>query len=89
MRPSASLGATLLIAFVSQRTISRPMHELIARTHAIAAGDRRAIRPLGRHGTREMAELSEAFLDMARKLQARSDTIQTFASHVSHELNRH
>jgi signal transduction histidine kinase len=80
------LGATLLIAFVSQRTISRPMHELIARTHAIAAGDRGAIRPLGRHGTREMAELSEAFLDMARQLQARSDTIQTFASHVSHEL---
>ncbi|TGV73738.1 two-component sensor histidine kinase, partial [Mesorhizobium sp. M2D.F.Ca.ET.145.01.1.1] len=26
------------------------------------------------------------FLDMATKLQARSDSIQTFATHVSHEL---
>ena len=33
-----------------------------------------------------MAELSAAFLDMAEKLQARSDRIQTFATHVSHEL---
>ncbi|TIW91434.1 histidine kinase dimerization/phospho-acceptor domain-containing protein, partial [Mesorhizobium sp.] len=31
-------------------------------------------------------ELSAAFLDMAQKLQARSDSIQTFATHVSHEL---
>jgi signal transduction histidine kinase len=33
-----------------------------------------------------MAELSAAFIDMARKLQTRSETIRTFASHVSHEL---
>ena len=42
----AVLGATLLIAFVFVRTISRPMHELIDRTQRIAAGDRDAIRPL-------------------------------------------
>ena len=80
------LGATLLIAYVSIRTISRPMHALIARTQAIAAGNRDAMRPLSGHGTREMAELSTAFLDMAAKLQARSDTLSTFATHVSHEL---
>ena len=58
------------------------------RPHASDRGRRRAarIRPLDSHGTREMAELSTAFLDMARKLQARSDTIRTFATHVSHEL---
>ena len=80
------LGATLLIAYVSIRTISRPMHELIARTQAIAAGNRDAMRPLSSHGTREMAELSTAFLDMAKRLQARSDALSTFATHVSHEL---
>ena len=80
------LGATLVIAFVFVRTVSQPIHELIDRTARIAAGDRDAIRPLSHHGTREMAELAAAFLDMARKLQARSDTIQTFATHVSHEL---
>ncbi|RWA65294.1 HAMP domain-containing sensor histidine kinase [Mesorhizobium sp.] len=80
------VGGTLLIALVFIRTVSRPIYALIERTKRIAAGDREAIRPLDHHGTREMAELSAAFLDMAAKLQARSDSIQTFATHVSHEL---
>lgn len=82
----AILGGTLLIGLVFLRTVSRPIYALIDRTERIAAGDREAIRPLDHHGTREMAELSAAFLDMAEKLQARSDSIQTFATHVSHEL---
>lgn len=80
------LAVTLVIAYVAVRTISRPMLALIERTQRIAAGDASAIAPLKRHGTREMAELSAAFIDMARKLQTRSETIRTFASHVSHEL---
>jgi signal transduction histidine kinase len=80
------LGVALVIAYVAVRTISRPMLALIERTQRIAAGDSGAIAPLKRHGTREMAELSAAFIDMARRLQARSETIRTFASHVSHEL---
>ena len=82
----AIVGGTLLIALVFIRTVSRPIYALIDRTKRIAAGDRGAIRPLDHHGTREMAALSAAFLDMAQKLQARSDSIQTFATHVSHEL---
>jgi signal transduction histidine kinase len=82
----AILGGTLLIAALFLRTVSRPIYELIERTRRIAGGERDAIRPLDHHGTREMAELSSAFLDMAGKLQARSDAIRTFASHVSHEL---
>jgi signal transduction histidine kinase len=82
----AMLLGALVIGLVFLRTISRPMHELMDRTARIAGGDASAIRPLSHHGTREMAELATAFLDMARKLQARSDTIRTFATHVSHEL---
>lgn len=82
----AILGGTLLIGLVFLRTVSRPIYALIDRTQRIAAGERSAIRPLDHHGTREMAELSAAFLDMAERLQARSDAIQTFATHVSHEL---
>ncbi|WP_292165097.1 HAMP domain-containing sensor histidine kinase [Mesorhizobium sp.] len=82
----AILGGTLLIALIFLRTVSRPIYALMERTKRIAAGDRGAIRPLDHHGTREMAALSDAFLDMAEKLHARSDSIQTFASHVSHEL---
>ncbi|WP_214473937.1 HAMP domain-containing sensor histidine kinase [Mesorhizobium sp. dw_380] len=82
----AILGGTLLIGLVFLRTVSRPIYALIDRTQRIAAGERDAMRPLDHHGTYEMAELSAAFLDMAEKLQARSDSIQTFATHVSHEL---
>jgi signal transduction histidine kinase len=82
----AILAGTLLIGLVFLRTVSRPIHALIDRTRRIAAGERDAIRPLDHHGTYEMAELSAAFLDMAEKLQARSDALQTFATHVSHEL---
>ena len=82
----AIVGGTLLIGLVFLRTVSRPIYALIDRTARIAAGDRTAMQPLDHHGTREMAELSAAFLDMAGKLQARSDSIQTFATHVSHEL---
>ncbi|TIT00385.1 ATP-binding protein [Mesorhizobium sp.] len=82
----AILGGTLLIALIFLRTVSRPIYALMERTKRIAAGDRKAIRPLDHHGTREMAALSAAFLDMAEKLHARSDSIQTFATHVSHEL---
>jgi len=82
----AILAITLFIGYVFVRLISRPMRELLDRTRRIAGGDTDAIRPLSHHGTREMAALAGGFLDMAKKLQDRSDTIRTFATHVSHEL---
>jgi signal transduction histidine kinase len=80
------LVLALLIGFIFQRTITRPMRELMARTAAISRGDRTALAPLTRHGTAEFAQLSRSFLDMATTLQTRSDFIATFAAHVSHEL---
>ncbi|WNJ88566.1 ATP-binding protein [Bosea sp. 685] len=77
---------TLLIGLAFHRTITRPVHELIARTVAIGHGDRAAMRPLRHHGTAEFAKLSQSFLDMAGNLNNRSDFIATFAAHVSHEL---
>lgn len=77
---------TLLIGLAFHRTITRPVHELIARTMAIGHGDRSAMRPLKNHGTAEFARLSQSFLDMAGSLNNRSDFIATFVAHVSHEL---
>lgn len=77
---------TLLIGFLFHRTITEPMRELIERTDLVGNGDRHALRPLRRHGTREFARLSQSFLEMARRLNARSSFISTFATHVSHEL---
>lgn len=80
------LAATLVIGIVFHRTINRPVQALIARTQAIAGGDRSALKPLDHHGTAEFAQLSQSFLDMAAGLAARSEYVTTFAAHVSHEL---
>lgn len=77
---------TLLIGILFHRTITKPMRELIERTGLIGKGDRTALRPLKRHGTSEFAQLSQSFLEMAGRLNARSNFISTFATHVSHEL---
>lgn len=77
---------TCVIAYVFIRTIKGPIEALNARTSRIASGDRTALEPLAHHGTRELASLSEGLLSMSKKLHDRSDYINTFASHVSHEL---
>jgi signal transduction histidine kinase len=77
---------TLLIGILFHRTITEPMRELNERSNLIGKGDRNALRPLKRHGTSEFARLSQSFLEMARRLNARSSFISTFATHVSHEL---
>jgi signal transduction histidine kinase len=77
---------TLLIGLLFYRTITEPMRELIERTDLVGKGDRDALRPLKRHGTREFVRLAQSFLDMARRLDTRSSFISTFATHVSHEL---
>ncbi len=80
------LAGTALLGFVVSRTLTGPLLELTDRTRRIVAGDREAMRPLTHNGTREMAELSQGLLTMAKRLQDRSDQISTFAAHVSHEL---
>ena len=76
----------IAIGLVFSRTITRPMRELIDRAARISRGDRDAFRPLAHYGTREFAQLSHSFLDMAEQLSRRSDYIATFSAHLTHEL---
>jgi len=80
------LAVAAAMGVIFQRTITRPIRELKARTLAIGRGDRAALTPLPHYGTAEVAALSQGLLDMAQALQDRSDFIATFAAHVSHEL---
>ncbi|RWY83920.1 HAMP domain-containing histidine kinase [Rhizobium leguminosarum] len=77
---------TLGVAYVLTRTITGPIDALIARTDEIARGGKAAIRQLESYGTREIAVLSQSFLDLAGKLVDRTEYISSFAAHVSHEL---
>ena len=71
----AVVFATILIGLVFSRTITRPMRELVDRAARISRGDRDAFQPLAHYGTREFAQLSHSFLDMAEQLARRSDYI--------------
>jgi two-component system, OmpR family, sensor histidine kinase CreC len=83
---AAVVGGALIIGFVFWRTITRPIHQMIGYMRAIGVAGRDAIRAPAHHGTRELAMLSQGFLDMAERLYDRTDYIATFAAHVSHEL---
>ena len=82
----AVIFGTIIIGLVFSRTITRPMRELVDRAGRISRGDRDAFQPLAHYGTREFAQLSHSFLDMAQQLSRRSDYIATFSSHLTHEL---
>jgi len=81
---TAIVVLTLLIGFTLHRAITKPMRELTRRTAAAGRGE--ALTPLAHYGTKEFAQLSQSFFDMAESLRARSDFVATFAAHVSHEL---
>lgn len=80
------LGATTVIGLVFSRAITGPINALVSRTIEAGHGKRDALMHLSHHGTREIALLSQSFIDMAARLHDRSDYISTFAAHVSHEL---
>jgi len=83
---TVALVLTLITGGVLTRTITGPINALIARTEEIGRGGRTAISAPEEHGTRELAVLSQSFLDLAERLVERTDYVNSFAAHVSHEL---
>lgn len=80
------LGLTgLIVLFISSR-LSRPIHELIEQTKKVTRGELETVEVLRKPGTYELAELSNSFAEMSQTLHERSEYIQQFASHVSHEF---
>ncbi len=75
----------LFVLFISSR-ISRPIRELIEQTQKVTKGELQTVEVLHQPGTYELSKLSNSFAEMSRALSERSDYIQQFASHVSHEF---
>jgi signal transduction histidine kinase len=80
------LGLTLLLWWVTTRTLVRPINQLAAQAQQLGLGDRNALTPLDHYGTNELAALGRSFLEMARSLDGRAQYIRDFAAHVSHEF---
>jgi signal transduction histidine kinase len=81
-----ALVLTVAIGVVFSRTITGPINALVRRTEEIGRGGRAAIRAPEQQGTREIATLSQSFLDLAERLVDRTEYVSSFAAHVSHEL---
>ncbi len=80
------LGLTsLIVMFISSR-LSRPIRELIDQTEKVTRGETETIEVLKHPGTRELSMLSNSFSEMSQTLHERSQYIEQFASHVSHEF---
>ena len=79
------LLVVLLVILVST-TISRPIRELIRQTERVKQGEQKVIESLKNPVTHEIAQLSDSFASLSQALTERSDYIQRFATHVSHEF---
>lgn len=80
------LIVSVIVVLLTSYRISRPIHQLIARTKRASDGDLAAMQPLTRPGTREVELLSQSFAEMAHTLNERSNYIRDFATRVSHEF---
>ncbi|MCK5726628.1 MAG: HAMP domain-containing histidine kinase [Thiotrichaceae bacterium] len=75
----------LLASFISSR-LSRPIRELIDQTERVTRGEVQTVELLHEPGTYELSKLSGSFSTMSKALYERSQYINEFASHVSHEF---
>lgn len=75
----------LIVMFISSR-LSRPIRELIEQTQKVMRGEIDTVEVIRQPGTYELAKLSNSFSEMSHTLHERSQYIQQFASHVSHEF---
>lgn len=80
------VGAAALVALLTAVTIARPLTAVVRQTERAVRGEKGAVVPLARPGTREVAQLSDAVAQLARTLENRADYIRDFAAHVSHEF---
>jgi signal transduction histidine kinase len=78
--------AVLAVSLLAAAFIVRPVRALIRQTEVIAAGHARGAEALSRPGTREIAQLSQSFAEMSRRLSERAQYIKGFAASVSHEF---
>lgn len=75
----------LVVLFISSR-LSRPIRELIIQTQKVTLGEIDTVEVIKQPGTYELSKLSNSFAEMSQALFERSQYIQKFASHVSHEF---
>ena len=80
------LSVVILIAFITSRTIVRPIEKMQELARRVSLGDERAMDDLRPGGTTEIVALGEQIAEMGQSLEDRRRYVQEFARHVSHEF---
>jgi len=80
------LGMTILIVLFISSRLSRPIRELMEQTQKVTTGEIETVGVIQQPGTYELAALSKSFSEMSQTLRQRTQYIQQFSTHVSHEF---
>ncbi len=80
------LGIVIATTTFTSFTMSYPLLTLVEQTRRVARGEKAVALPIKHPMTLEIDQLSNSIATMADTLQRRSDYIQHFATHVSHEF---
>ncbi|MEM6971618.1 MAG: ATP-binding protein [Pseudomonadota bacterium] len=79
------LGA-LAAGWLLWRLITRPIRTIARHSRAVADQTRPLPEPPQHYGVREVAQLGDSVLSMARTLDDRAGQIEAYTAHVTHEL---
>ena len=79
------LAGAGMVGYVFWRGLTEPLGRLVERADRVAQGGRE-FDATGPFGTREVARLAESFALTVSELQRRSRYMETFATHLAHEL---
>lgn len=82
---AAALAGSLGVAYVLARRLSKPLGELASSAHALARGEGRPAPPTA-DDPAEVAEVKDAFANMAGDLSSAREREKSFLLSVSHEL---
>lgn len=74
------------VGWMMWRLISKPIRDLSNQSRDVASGLKPTPDPVRHYGVQELADLGNNVVSMAATLSERSAAIETYTSHVTHEL---
>ncbi|WP_108861843.1 ATP-binding protein [Ruegeria sp. Alg231-54] len=80
------LVSAAVVGWMMWRLISKPIRDLSCQSQDVASGLKPIPDPVQHYGVKELAELGNNVVSMAATLSERSTAIETYTSHVTHEL---
>lgn len=78
--------AAFVVGFLLWRLLAGPIKDLQRQSENTAKSQTVTMQPIKHYGTKETANLGQSILSLSSKLKQRSDSLQSYTAHVTHEL---